>query len=186
MAIRMIDTGIDGFILRFANRDDIPLILELIRGLAEYEKLAHECIATEDRLRESLFSERPYAEVLVGEYEATPVGFALFFHTFSTFLAKPGIYLEDLFVKPVWRGRGFGGAMLAYLAHIAVHRECGRLEWSVLDWNEEAIRFYERLGATPMDGWTTFRLTGETLQAVSARFGRRPPTSAIDSSSDPS
>lgn len=168
----MTTTGVDDFHLRVADRRDVPLILELIRGLADYEKLAHECVATEDRLRESLFGDRPYAEVLIGEHKGAPVGFALFFHSYSTFLARPGIYLEDLYVKPAWRGRGFGGAMLDYLAKLTVERGCGRLEWSVLDWNEPAIRFYERLGATPMDEWTTFRLTGETLHTIAARWNQ--------------
>lgn len=162
----MIPTGIEHFTLRFARPDDVPLILELIRGLAEYEKLAHECVATEDLLRHHLFGERPYAEVLIGEFEGRPVGFALFFHTFSTFLARPGIYLEDLFVRPEWRGRGFGRAFLRELASIAIERDCGRLEWAVLDWNEPAIRFYRRLDAVPLDEWTTFRVTGEPLRAL--------------------
>lgn len=165
----MIRTEIEKYALRFAEPADIPLILELIRGLADYEKLAHECIATEDLLRKHLFTERPYAEVIIGEFDGTPVGFALFFHTFSTFLARPGIYLEDLFVKPEWRGRGFGRALLQALADIAVERGCGRLEWAVLDWNEPAIRFYRRLGAVPLDDWTTFRVAGESLLALAER-----------------
>lgn len=159
-------TDIERYTLRFAVPDDVPLILELIRGLAEYEKLAHECIATEELLHLHLFGERSYAEVLIGEFEGAPVGFALFFHTFSTFLARPGIYLEDLFVKPEWRGRGFGRVFLTELARLALERGCGRLEWAVLDWNEPAIRFYRRLGAEPLDEWTTFRVTGEPLRAL--------------------
>ena len=164
----MIPTDIERYTLRFAVPDDVPLILELIRGLAEYEKLAHECIATEELLRRHLFGERSYAEVLIGEFDGAPVGFALFFHTFSTFLARPGIYLEDLFVKPEWRGRGFGRVFLKELARLALERGCGRLEWAVLDWNEPAIRFYRRLGAEPLDEWTTFRVTGEPLRYLAA------------------
>lgn len=166
----MIPTGIDDFSLRFAERSDVPVILDLVRGLAEYERLADECIATEEQLAETLFGDRHFAEVILGEFEKRPVSFALFFHSYSTFLARPGIYLEDLFVYPEWRGRGFGRAMLQYLAHLAVARGCGRLEWSVLDWNEPAIRFYDRLGAVPMDGWTTFRLAGESLTALAAQW----------------
>ena len=166
----MIATGIENFSLRFADRSDAPVILDLVRGLAEYERLADECIATEEQLAETLFGNRLFAEVVIGEFEGRPVGFALFFHSYSTFLARPGIYLEDLFVYPEWRGRGFGQAMLEYLAHLAVARGCGRLEWSVLDWNEPAIRFYDRLGAVPMDGWTTFRLTGESLHHLAEQW----------------
>lgn len=172
----MIHTRIEHYSLRFAAPRDVPLILELIQGLAEYEKLAHECIATEDLLREHLFGERSYAEVLIGEFEGKAVGFALFFHTFSTFLARPGIYLEDLFIRPEWRGRGFGRALLEELAALALQRGCGRLEWAVLDWNEPAIRFYRRLGAEPLDEWTTFRVTGDPLRALGD--GRRGPAEA--------
>ncbi len=161
--LSMTEPSIPGFGLRKAQAADVPLILRFIEGLAEFERLSDECVATEDALRKTLFGDRPSAEVLLAYYESIPVGFALFFHTYSTFLAKPGIYLEDLFVVPDWRGRGFGRAMLTYLAGVAVERGCGRLEWSVLDWNEDAIRFYRRLGAAPLDEWTTFRLTGEPL-----------------------
>lgn len=164
----MTKSGIENYTLRFAEASDIPVILELIRGLAEYERLAHECVANEELLRKNLFGDRAYAEVLIGEYEGEPVAFALFFHSFSTFLAKPGIYLEDLFVRPDFRGRGFGRRLLEHLARLAVDRDCGRLEWAVLDWNEPAIRFYERLGAVPLDDWTTFRVTGEPLRALAA------------------
>lgn len=157
--------------LRSATSADVPLILDFIKGLAEYEKLAHEVVATEESLHATLFGERPYAEVVIGEHEGEPVGFALFFHNYSTFLGRPGIYLEDLFVRPAWRGRGFGKALLTFLATLAVERGCGRLEWAVLDWNEPAIRFYESLGAQPMDEWTVYRITGEALERLAAMHG---------------
>jgi GNAT superfamily N-acetyltransferase len=161
-------TQIPGFSIRFATEPDVPTILAFIKGLAEYESLTHEVQATEAQLRGSLFGARPYAEVLIGEHEGRAVGFALFFHNYSTFLGRPGIYLEDLFVLPELRGRGFGKALLARLAALAVERECGRLEWAVLDWNAPAIGFYTKLGAVPMDEWTVFRLTGEALVALAA------------------
>jgi len=163
-------TKIPGFVIRFAKEEDVPLILRFIKGLAEYEKLTHEVKATEDELRETLFGARRVAEVLIGEFQGEPVGFALFFHNYSTFLARPGIYLEDLFVTPEMRGRGFGKVLLAYLAQIANERNCGRVEWAVLDWNEPAIRFYKKLGAAAMDEWTVFRLTGEALTTLAAEF----------------
>ena len=153
----------DGVTLRSATRTDVPVILELIRGLAEYEKLADDCVATEERLTETLFGARPQAEVIIALADGTPAGFALYFHNYSTFLARQGIYLEDLFVKPAFRGRGIGKRLLAHLAGIAVERGCGRLEWSVLDWNSDAIRFYESLGAKAMDEWTVYRVTGPAL-----------------------
>jgi GNAT superfamily N-acetyltransferase len=146
-----------------ATQRDVPLILKLIEGLAVYEKLAHEVTATEAGLRETLFGERPAAEVIIGYTGDTPVGFALFFPNYSTFLGKPGLYLEDLFVLPEWRGHGFGRGLLTHLAKIAVERGCGRFEWSVLDWNEPAIGFYQSLGARLMDGWSIFRVTGDAL-----------------------
>lgn len=146
-----------------ATESDVPLILSFIRELATYEQLLHEVVATEEALRQNLFGERRAAEVIIGYYDQEPVAFALFFHNFSTFLGKPGIYLEDLYVKPDMRGRGLGKAMLEHLAALAVERDCGRLEWWVLDWNESAIRFYRSLGALPMDEWTVFRVTGEAL-----------------------
>lgn len=162
-------THVAGVELRMAVAADTAVILELIRQLAEYERLAHEVVADEALLRRTLFGGRPVAEVLIAEDGGMPVGFALFFHSFSTFLGRPGIYLEDLFVRPQARGRGIGAALLARLARIAVDRGCGRLEWSVLDWNEPAIGFYRKLGAVSMDGWTTFRLTGEALDGLAAR-----------------
>ena len=150
-------------VIRSATEADLPLILELIEGLADYERLRHECRATIPLLRESLFGAQPSAEVLIAEQEGVPAGFALFFHNYSTFLAQRGIYLEDLFVKPEFRGRGIGHALLVRLAQVAVERRCGRLEWAVLDWNESAIGFYQRLGAKPMVDWTVFRLTDAAL-----------------------
>jgi GNAT superfamily N-acetyltransferase len=162
-------TQLPGFHIRFAETADAPLVLEFIRGLAEYEKLSHEVRATEAQLRETLFGPRRYAEVIIGEFEGRPVGFALFFHNYSTFLGQPGIYLEDLFVTPEMRGHGFGTALLTFLAKLAVERKCGRLEWSVLDWNAPAIGFYKKLGAVTMDEWTVFRLTGEALTALGSQ-----------------
>lgn len=155
--------------IRPAAENDVPLILELIQGLAEYERLAHEVVATEEKLRHTLFGAKPVAEVLIAEQDGTPAGFALFFHNYSTFLAKPGIYLEDLFVKPSFRGKGIGKALLVRLARVAVERDCGRLEWSVLDWNEPAIRFYRSLVSRPMDEWTVHRVSGDALLQLAAQ-----------------
>jgi len=154
--------------LRRATAEDTPQILKFVQGLAEYEKLSHACIATEESLRETLFGARPYAEVLIADFDSRPAGFALFFHNYSTFRAKPGIYLEDLFVLPELRGNGIGRALLTELARLAVERGCARLEWSVLDWNEPAIRFYKSLGAEPQDEWTIFRVTDEALTRLAA------------------
>lgn len=152
--------------LRPATAADVPQILAFIRGLAEYERLLHEVVATEDGLRQALFGPRPYAEVVLAEDAGVPVGFALFFHTFSTFLGQPGIYLEDLFVIPEARGRGVGKALLAELARLAIARGCGRVEWAVLDWNAPAIGFYDSLGARPNEEWNVYRLTGAPLAAL--------------------
>jgi GNAT superfamily N-acetyltransferase len=157
--------------LRFATAADAGLILDFIRQLAEYENLTHEMVTDEDQLRQSLFGERRVAEVVIATFEGEPAGFALFFHNFSTFLGRPGIYLEDLFVIPALRGHGIGQVLLSHLATIAVERDCGRLEWSVLDWNTDAIRFYERLGAKPMDEWTVFRVTGQALEELAKGRG---------------
>ncbi len=154
------------FIICPATREDCPTILAFIKQLAEYEKLAHEVVATEEKLQASLFGEHPSAEVIIAEYQNSPVGFALFFTNYSTFLAKPGIYLEDLYVHVDMRGRGFGKKLLAYLARLAVERDCGRLEWSVLDWNQPAKDFYRSLDAEPMDDWTVNRLSGDSLTAL--------------------
>ena len=153
----------DPVTLRAATSADIPQILAFIEGLAAYEKLSHACVATEDSLRQSLFGPRPYAEVILAEFDGQPAGFALFFHNYSTFRARPGIYLEDLYVLPEHRGRGAGKALLRELARLAVERGCARLEWSVLDWNEPAIQFYKSLGAEPQEEWTIFRVTDEAL-----------------------
>ena len=152
--------------IRPATVDDVPLIRALIGELAEYERLAHVAVATDDGLREQLFGAHHGAEVLIGEVDGEPAGFALFFHNFSTFLGKRGLYLEDLFVRPAFRGSGLGKHLMATLARIAVQRDCGRFEWSVLDWNELAVGFYRRIGATGMDGWTVQRLEGDALHAL--------------------
>ena len=149
--------------IRQARPDDLPLIAALIRELAEYEHLAHEVRFDEQVLARNLFGDRPYAEVVIGEVAGQAQGFALFFHNFSTFEGKPGIYLEDLFVRPAARGSGLGKALLRHLAKLAVDRDCARLEWWVLDWNEPAIGFYRALGAKPMDDWTVMRIDGAAL-----------------------
>jgi GNAT superfamily N-acetyltransferase len=145
---------------------DIPLIFSFIEEFAEYVRLSHEVSATEETLRETLFGSKRYAEVIIARVDDQPAGFAIFFHNFSTFLGKPGLYLEDLFVRPEYRAQGIGKALLTYLARLAVERGCGRFEWSVLDWNESAIQFYKRLGAVPLEESTVFRLTGEALQKL--------------------
>lgn len=157
----MTDTA--GLSISIATEADLPLVLDFIRGLAEYERLAHEVVATEEKLRATLFGPRPYAECVIARWDGAPAGFALFFHNYSTFLAQPGIYLEDLFVKPEMRGKGIGRSLLRHLARLTQERNCGRLEWSVLDWNESAIGFYKSLGAVPLDDWTIFRMRGEAL-----------------------
>lgn len=156
----------DQFEIRQATRSDVPLILTFIKELAEYEKLLHEVVATESLLAETLFGENSRAEVILGYLNEVPVSFALYFHNFSTFLGKPGLYIEDLYVRPEIRGKGLGQKMLAHLARLAKERNCGRLEWWVLDWNETAIRFYKKLGAQAMDEWTVFRVTGEALDRL--------------------
>jgi GNAT superfamily N-acetyltransferase len=152
--------------IRKATEADIPVIVWFIRQLAEYERLLQEAVMTEETLRESLFGARPSGEVLLGYYQDQPVAFAVFFHNFSTFLGRRGLYLEDLFVIPEMRGKGFGRALLVHLAQIARERNCGRFEWAVLDWNEPAIEFYKRLGAVPMSEWTIFRVTGKALDRL--------------------
>lgn len=158
-------------VVRPATRADLPLIADLIRALAEYEKLAHEVRFDEAVLGEKLFGARPYAEVVIGEVDGVGQGFALFFHNFSTFEGKPGIYLEDLFVRPEARGSGLGKALLSHLAALAVERDCARLEWSVLDWNEPSIGFYKALGARFMDEWTGMRVDGAALAQLAAQLG---------------
>ena len=154
------------FHIRIATEADVPLILKFIKALAEYERLADRVVATEQALRETLFGTPRFAEVLIAEEDHNPAGFALFFHNYSTFLGRPGIYLEDLFVNPEARGRGYGKALLAKLASIAKSRNCGRLEWAVLDWNKPSIDFYESLGAIPLNEWKVYRLIGEPLDRL--------------------
>ncbi len=166
----IIQTSIDGLHLRLAERSDAGQILQFITALAEYEKLLDQVVATEQKLLDTLFGEQPYAEVVIAEYQQQPAGFALFFHNYSTFLAKPGIYLEDLFVLPELRGKGIGKALITYLAQLAVSRDCGRLEWSVLDWNQPAIDFYQSLGATMLHDWRINRVTGASLQQMAGLF----------------
>ncbi len=165
-----IKTRIQDFILREATKSDVPLILSFIRELAEYEKLDSEVVATENGLRRSLFGDHKVAEVLLGFYQNKPVSFALFFHNFSTFLGQAGIYMEDLYVKPEMRGQGIGKVMLAYLARLALERNCGRFEWWVLDWNKPALKFYSSMGAVPMDEWTVHRLAGVALEELAEEF----------------
>ncbi len=159
-------SGPGQFSIQPATVDDIPLVLKFIKGLAEYEGLEHEVVATEEGLRKSMFGPKPSAEAVIGYSGDEPVGFALFFPTFSTFLGSSSLYLEDLFVLPEWRGKGLGRQLLSYLAYVAVARDCERLEWSVLDWNEPSIRFYRGLGALPQDEWTIYRLSGEALERL--------------------
>ena len=165
-----IDTSLPDFVLRKATVEDCPLILSFIRELADYEKLLHDVVASVETLEESLFGEVSYAQSVIGEYQGTPVGYALFFHNFSTFTGRPGIYLEDLYVQPHMRGQGFGKCLLAYLARLAVDKGCTRVEWSVLDWNEPSIQFYRYIGAAPMDEWTVQRLDGEALARFAKEF----------------
>lgn len=157
--------------IRAATPGDVPLILTFIRELATYEKLAHEVVATEEHFQKALFGERPVVEALIASVDDEPIGYALFFASFSTFLGKPGLYLEDLYVRPAARGVGAGRKLLEHLARITLDRGWGRFEWSVLDWNEPSIAFYKKMGAKPMDEWTVFRLAGEKLTSLA--FGDR-------------
>lgn len=156
--------------LRLATSQDVPIILTFIQGLAEYERLSDQVVATEEKLQQTLFGAKAYAEVVIAEYENKAAGFALFFNNYSTFLAKPGIYLEDLFVLPEYRGKSLGSLLLSYLAKLALERDCGRLEWSVLDWNKPAIDFYQAQGATMLDDWRINRVTGASLQQLAAKY----------------
>ena len=165
----LIDTSLTDFKLRFAEANDVPLIMSFIRGLADYENMLDDVKATEEVLSESLF-ERKMAEVIIAEYKHEPVGFALFFHNFSTFLGRPGIYLEDLYVIPEMRGMGFGKSLLAFVANLAIDRKCGRLEWACLDWNEPSIKFYKQMGAVPLDDWTVYRVNDEALAELARKF----------------
>src|SRR3990170_1948840 len=155
--------NVPGFVIRAAAESDVPVIYSFIKKLAAYEKLTHEVVATEMLLRETLFGSLRTAEVAIGYCEEKPVGFVLFFHNYSTFLGRPGLYIEDLFVDEAYRRRGLGRALLLYVAQLANARRCGRLEWAVLDWNKPAINFYTKLGAVPMSDWTVFRVTGQNL-----------------------
>ncbi len=159
-------TSISSLKIERTGPQDVPLILSFIKELAEYERLSDSVTATEELLREALFGEHPRAEAVIAYDDGVPVGFALFFHNFSTFIGRPGLYLEDLYVRPAMRGRGIGRAMLVYLAQLARARGCGRMEWAVLDWNEPAIKFYEGLGAAPMNDWTIYRLMDEALDKL--------------------
>ena len=154
----------DNLIIREATLEDVPAIFLFIKEIAEYEKLSNEVIATEEVLKESLFGERQYAEVLIAEYNGKPAGQALFFHNFSIFIGRPGIYLEDLYVRPQYRGKGIGKALLVSLIKLAKERNCGRVEWTVLNWNEPAINFYKSMGAVAMDEWTIFRMTEDKIK----------------------
>lgn len=166
---KIIDTKVKDFKIRLAEEDDTKLILDFIKELADYENLLNEVVATEEILYDSLFV-RKKAEVIIGEYKGEPVGFALFFHNFSTFLGRPGIYLEDLYVKPEMRGKGLGKIMLSYLGKLAVERNCGRLEWWCIDWNEPSIEFYKGMGAKPMDEWTVYRVDDVALSNLANEF----------------
>jgi GNAT superfamily N-acetyltransferase len=161
----VIDTAIKDFTIRFGNRQDTALILQFIKELADYEHLLDMVVATEEILEDYLFEQKK-AEVIICEYQQKPVGFALFFHNFSTFLGRSGLYIEDLYVRPEMRGQGMGKAILKYLAGLAKERGCGRMEWWVLNWNEPSIKFYQSLGAMPMDEWTVYRLTDEALDKL--------------------
>ena len=158
--------NVSDFRIKPATESDVPLVLRMIKSLAEYEKLADQVVATEAGLREALFGDRRFGEVVIGYAGSEPVGFALYFHNFSTFRGTPGLYLEDLFIEPHWRGRGFGRKFLEHLAGIAVARGCHRMEWAVLDWNAPAIQFYYRAGARSLDDWRIFRLTGDALDRL--------------------
>ena len=162
-------TKYENFKIRFAEESDVKLILDFIKELADYEKLLHEVVATEEILRESLF-ERKAAEVIIAEYKGEPIGFALFFHNFSTFLGKSGLYLEDLYIRPEMRGRGYGKILLAFLARLALERNCGRFEWWCIDWNKPSIDFYKSIGAIPMDEWTVFRVDESALINLANEF----------------
>ncbi|AGK97231.1 GNAT family N-acetyltransferase [Clostridium pasteurianum] len=165
----LIKTKVENFNLRLAEEKDAALILEFINGLAHYENLTDEVVATEEILKEFLF-EKKMAEVIIGEYNGEAVAFALFFHNFSTFLGRPGIYLEDLYIKPEMRGKGFGKVILSFLGKLAIERKCGRVEWSCLDWNEPSIKFYKQMGAVPMEEWTVYRVTGKDLSCLASEF----------------
>lgn len=160
--------SVDELNLRAATPEDVAVLFELIKALSEYEKLSHAVTGSAASLEAHLFGDRPYAEAIIAEFSGQPVGFCLFFHNYSTFLTKPGIYIEDLFVLPEYRGRGIGKQLVSYVAQLAVSRNCGRLEWSVLDWNEPAIGFYKRIGASILDEWRICRVTGDSLSSLAS------------------
>jgi GNAT superfamily N-acetyltransferase len=162
-------TDTPGFQVKSATESEVPVIFSFIKKLAEYERLSAEVVATEELLRETLFGQRRTAEVAIGYLETKPVGFVLFFHNYSTFLGKPGLYIEDLFVDEDYRRHGYGRELLLHVARLAKERGCGRLEWAVLDWNQPAIGFYRKLGASPMSEWTVFRITGKSLDELAAQ-----------------
>lgn len=162
------DRKTEGFSIRFAEEKDVPLILKFIKGIAEYEKMLDQVVATEELLREWVF-EKQSAKVIIGELDGVPVGFSLFFHNFSTFMGRAGLYIEDIFVWPEYRGKGFGKALFLYLANLAHEEGCGRMEWCCLDWNQPSINFYRSMGACSMDGWSTYRLTKEQLKELSEK-----------------
>jgi GNAT superfamily N-acetyltransferase len=165
-----LSTSLNDFCIRSSTVDDCELILGFIQELADYEKLSHEVVATSATLAETLFGDKAYAEVLIAEYQGAAVGYALFFHNFSTFTGRPGIYLEDIYIQPQMRAKGFGKSLLSYIAKLAVGRNCTRVEWSVLDWNEPSIQFYRSIGAAPMEGWTVQRLDGDELSSFAKEF----------------
>lgn len=165
----VIDTNIENFKLRFACEEDIPLILSFIKGIAAYENMEAEVVATEETLMDSLFK-RKVAETIIGEYDGEPVGFVVFFYNFSTFVGRPGLYIEDIYVKPHMRGKGLGKEMFTFMAKLAVDKNCGRMDWVCLDWNEPSIKFYKNMGAVPMDEWTIYRLHGDSLRALAKKF----------------
>ena len=165
-----------GLVVREAVREDVPLVLSFIQELAEYEHLSHEVVASEEQLEDALFGAPTVAEVIIAEIADEPVGFALYFHNFSTFLARRGIYLEDLYVRPAARRKGVGMALLVHLARLTKVRHCGRLEWTVLDWNQSAINFYRNIGAVGRDEWTVYRLSGDALDDLADGNGKSPPT----------
>jgi GNAT superfamily N-acetyltransferase len=174
----------ENFQIRPARLEDVPVILQLIRDLATYERAPDEVVATEEQLVDVLFGERPVAEVLLAFEEKSPVGFAVYFYNFSTWLGRPGLYLEDLFVEPEKRGKGYGRALLVELARIARDRGCGRMEWAVLNWNEPAIKFYQALGAKPMDEWTVFRLTREEIAKLATAADTAATTERVENAAD--
>jgi GNAT superfamily N-acetyltransferase len=166
---RIVETRIKGFTIRFANEDDAEIVFDMVKELAAYEQLTGSLEAREEIFRESLF-QRGVAETLIGEYEGKPVGYAIFFHNFSSFMGRIGIFIEDIYVKTEMQGKGFGRAMFAYIAKLAVERKCGRLEWSCLDWNKSSIAFYEKMGARRLDEWSTYRLSGYALERIARKL----------------